>query len=151
MKQRLMNDLKDAMKSKDVIRKNVIQGIRASILQFEKDKQLEADENTILEIIQHECKKRQDTLESIKDTDRTQLVEDTQKELDIIKQYLPEPLSNEQLDENIETIIGKLNISSVKEMGKLMKECKNEMGLRVDGRTLSEHVKSILQTKFKGV
>lgn len=143
-----MNDLKIAMKEKDTIRKNVIQGIRASILQFEKDKQIELDNNKILDIIQHEYKKRQDTLEAIKDTDRVQTIEDTQKELNIIKQYLPTPISMEELDINIVTVINRLGVSSIADMGRVMRTCKEEFGHKVDGKTLSEHVRNILQTYY---
>lgn len=143
-----MNDLKTAMKEKDTIRKNVIQGIRASILQFEKDKQVELDDNKILDIIQHEYKKRQDTLKAIKDTNRIQTIKDTQKELDIIKQYLPTPISMKELDINIVAIINKLGANSIADMGRVMRVCKEEFGHRVDGKTLSEHVRNILQTYY---
>lgn len=150
MKQRLMNDLKDAMKNKDTIRKNVIQSIRASILQIEKDNKIELNENEILDVIQKEYKKRQDTLEAVKNTDRIQTIEDTQKEMDIIKQYLPKPISEEEMDINIICIINRLDANSISDMGRVMRMCKDEFGHRVDGKTLSEHVRNILQTYKRG-
>ena len=62
LKERLMADLKEAMKEKDVLRKNVVQMIRAAILQVEKDKQIELEDNQIIEIIAKESKKRKDSL-----------------------------------------------------------------------------------------
>ena len=62
IKEQLLNDLKNCMKEKNIIRKNVIQMGRAGILQIEKDKSLELDDNQILEVITKECKKRKDSL-----------------------------------------------------------------------------------------
>ena len=62
IKEQLLNDLKNCMKEKNIIRKNVIQMVRAGILQIEKDKSIELDDNQILEVITKECKKRKDSL-----------------------------------------------------------------------------------------
>ena len=70
MKEKLMEDLKMAMKNKDIVKKNTIQMIRAAILQTEKDKQIELDDNGILEIISKQVKQKNDALEQFKKADR---------------------------------------------------------------------------------
>ena len=62
LKEKLLEDLKNSMKDKNIIRKNVVQMVRASILQVEKDKQIELDDNKIIEVIAKEAKKRKDSL-----------------------------------------------------------------------------------------
>ena len=86
IKNRLLLDLKNAMKSKDVVFKNTIQSLRASILQYEIDKKVDLNNNEdiVIDIINKEKKKRLDTLEQIRNTDRKDLIEQTEKELLII-------------------------------------------------------------------
>lgn len=140
MKEKLMNDLKNAMKEKDTIKKNTIQGIRASILQYEKDNQIEANNEKIIDIISKELKKRNDTLDSLKETDRIDLIEQTKNEIKIISEYLPKQLS----DGEIETIILGIIHRGIDGIGPIMKQAKIEIGNQADGKRISNIVKEIL-------
>ena len=83
LKEKLMEDLKEAMKEKQILRKNVVQMIRAAILQVEKDKQIELDENQILEIIAKESKKRKDSLADYEKSGRQDLIDQVNQEIEI--------------------------------------------------------------------
>ena len=144
LKERLMEDLKRSMKEKETLRKNVIQMIRASILQIEKDKQIELDDKQIMELIVKESKKRKDALSDYEKSGREDLIQNIKEEIAIIAEYLPKQLSEEEIEIQIKQIIQEQNVTSMKEMGKVMKEAKERMGATADGQTISNIVKKIL-------
>ena len=144
LKEKLMQDFKDAMKDKDEIKKNTITMIRAAILQVEKDNQVELDDNAITEIIAKELKKRKDSLAEIEKSDRTDMIEQINTEMGIIKSYLPEELSIEELTTIIEDTIKEVEATSMKDMGKVMQAVKAKTTGRADGRTINEIVKKLL-------
>lgn len=145
MKERLMQDLKQAMKEKDIIKKNVVQMIRASILQVEKDKQIELGDEEIINIISKEGKKRRDALEDYKKSGREDLVKQIEEEINIINEYLPKQLTKEELTTEVEKIIEELQATSIKDMGKVMKLAKERIGAKSDGKSINEVVKTLLK------
>lgn len=132
------------MKEKDAITKNTIQMIRAAILQTEKDKQIELDDNAILEIINKQVKQKNDALEQFKKADRQDLVEQTESEINILKEYLPKQLSREEVEQIVVDLSRTLGISDMKGMGTLIKSAKAKIGAGSDGKTISEVVKKVL-------
>ena len=144
MKEKLMEDLKMAMKNKDIVKKNTIQMIRAAILQTEKDKQIELDDNGILEIISKQVKQKNDALEQFERADRQDLVEQTKLEINILKEYLPKQLSKEEVEQIVIDLSRTLGISDMKGMGTLIKSAKAKIGAGSDGKTISEVVKKVL-------
>ena len=146
IKNRLLLDLKNAMKSKDVVFKNTIQSLRESILQYEIDKKVNINNNedVVIDIINKEKKKRLDTLEQIRNTDRKDLIEQTEKELLIISKYLPEQLTIEQVEQEVEKVITELNATQ-KDFGKVMKELTTRLKNKTDGKTISNIVKDKLK------
>ena len=144
MKEKLMEDLKTAMKNKDIIKKNTIQMIRAAILQTEKDKQIELDDNGILEIISKQVKQKNDALEQFEKANRQDLVEQTKLEINILKEYLPKQLSREEVEQIVVDLSRTLGISDMKGMGTLIKSAKAKIGAGSDGKTISEVVKKVL-------
>lgn len=144
IKEKLLEDLKVSMREKQVIRKNVIQMVRAAILQVEKDKQIELTDDQALDIIAKEMKKRKDSLGDFEKSGREELIEGVKEEIAILQEYLPEPLSIEELEEIIKKITEKVGATSLKDMGKVMKEAKEKIGNRSDGRTINEVVKKVL-------
>lgn len=144
LKEKLLEDLKMAMKEKDVIMKNTIQMIRAAILQTEKDKQTELDDNAILEIISKQVKQKNDALEQFEKADRQDLVEQTKLEINILKEYLPKQLTKEEVEQIIVDLSRTLGISDMKGMGTLIKSAKAKIGAGSDGKTISEVVKKVL-------
>ena len=132
------------MKEKDAITKNTIQMIRAAILQTEKDKQIELNDNGILEIISKQVKQKNDALEQFEKADRQDLVEQTKLEINILKEYLPKQLSREEVEQIIVDLSRTLGISDMKGMGTLIKSAKAKIGAGSDGKTISEVVKKVL-------
>lgn len=132
------------MKEKDAITKNTIQMIRAAILQTEKDKQIELDDNGILEIISKQVKQKNDALEQFEKADRQDLVEQTKLEINILKEYLPKQLSREEVEQIVVDLSRTLGISDMKGMGTLIKSAKAKIGAGSDGKTISEVVKKVL-------
>lgn len=149
MKTKLMNDLKEAMKEKDSIKKNTIQSIRAAILQYEKDKQLEAVDNVIIDIISKERKKRQDALEQFVKANREDLISQTNREIEILDQYLPKQLSDTELILEVARIINEVDAHSPSDMGIVMRAAKEQIGNKVDGKRLSNIVKQKLIERSK--
>lgn len=144
LKEKLMEELKEAMREKDVIKKNVIQMVRAAILQIEKDKGIEVDDSKILEIIAKEVKTRQDSITDFEKGERQDLVEQAKREIEILSKYLPKQLTKEELKEKISKIIDDIGATSLKDMGAVMKEAKTQIGTAADGRSINEVVKELL-------
>ena len=144
LKERLLEDLKLAMKEKNTNRKNVVQMVRAAILQIEKDQNIEVDDNKIMEIIAKEHKKREDAFAEYKKAERQDLVDQIEEEIKVLEEYLPKKMSREELEIKIKEIIEKTGATSIKDMGKVMKTAKEEIGVAADGKTINEIVKEIL-------
>lgn len=144
LKEKLLEDLKLAMKEKNVNKKNAIQMVRASILQKEKDGGIELSDDQILEVIVKENKKREEALEEYKKSGREELIAQIEEEMLALKDYLPEKMDEEELKATIKGIIEETGASSMKDMGIVMKEAKNKCGLRADGRDINKVVKEML-------
>jgi uncharacterized protein YqeY len=144
LKERLLEDLKNSMKEKNINRKNVVQMVRAAILQIEKDQNIEVSDEKILEIIAKEAKRREDALAEYKKAQREDLVKQAEEEIKVLEEYLPKKMSKEELEEKIKEIIQKLGATTMKDMGKVMKQAKEEIGVAADGKTINEVVKAML-------
>ncbi len=143
-KERLMQDLKDAMKNKDEIKKNTVQMVRAAILQIEKDKGIQVEDDKILEIIAKEVKSKKDVIKDFEKAERQDLIDQTNKEIEILQNYLPRQLSKEEIKEELKKIIEDLGATSIKDMGNIMKEAKAKFGASADGKTINEVAKELL-------
>ena len=144
LKEQLMADLKKAMKEKDTVAKNVVTMIRASILQYEKDKKSELDDEGIIEIIAKQVKQRKDSLADFTKADRQDLIETTNREIELLMDYLPQQLTKEELTSIVQDAIEELGITEVKQMGKVMAHVMPNVKGRADGKMISEIVKEYL-------
>ena len=144
LKDNLMNDLKEAMKDKDEIKKNTVQMVRAAILQIEKDKGIKVEDDKIIEIIAKEVKGKKGALNDFARGGRQDLVDQTNKEIEILQKYLPKQLSIEEIEEIIKKVVADVGATSMKDMGAVMKEAKSRIGAGSDGRTINEVVKKVL-------
>ncbi len=144
LKEKLLSDMKEAMKEKDVLRKNTIQSIRGAILQKEKDTLQEVSEEQILDIIVQEIKKRKDALADFEKGNRPDLVADTNAEVTVLQGYLPKQLSDEELTSLIHQVIEEVEATSMKDMGKVMAAIKPKVSGRADNRKVSSIVKQCL-------
>ena len=144
LKEKLLEDLKNSMKEKNINRKNVVQMVRAAILQKEKDNNIELNDEQILEIISKENKKREDSLADYQKAGREDLINQIEEEMAVLKEYLPKKLEKEELQRIIKEIIEQTGASSMKDMGIVMKEAKARCGLAADGRDINIIVKEML-------
>lgn len=144
LKERLADDLKAAMKDKDVIRKNAVQMVRAGILQIEKDKKITLDDEGVLEVIAKQLKQRRDSLPDYEKSGREDLIAGLKAEMDVLMEYLPAQLSREELEKIVSEAIEKTGASSMKDMGKVMAAVMPATKGRADGKEINEIVKAIL-------
>lgn len=144
LKEKLLEDLKLAMKEKDINKKNAVQMVRTAILQIEKDKQIEISDEQILDIISKEIKKRKESLEDFEKAGREDLIQKTNEEIKAIEGYLPAQLTDEELKEKLQEIIAELGATTMKDMGSVMKKAKEVIGAAADGKRINEIVKALL-------
>ena len=144
LKEILANDLKTAMKEKDVIRKNTVQMVRSAVLQYEKDNLTELDEAGVLEIIAKELKKRKDVLPEYEKSGREDLISDINKEIEVLLAYLPEQLSEEELEEIVKESIKEVGAESLKDIGKIMQNVMPKTKGRADGKLINTIVRKLL-------
>lgn len=145
LKEQLMNDMKAAMKEKDIVRKNAIQMVRASILNYEKNHQVQLDDDGVINVISKEVKKRKDSLVEIEKSNREDLICDMKREINILLSYLPKQLTDEELKKVVIEVIEKTNASSMKDMGKVMGVIAPIINGRADNGRVSKIAKEILK------
>ena len=145
LKEKLLEDMKTAMKEKDQVRKDAVIMVRSAILQVEKDNRVILDEEGILEVIAKEVKKRRDSLPQYEKSNREDLIDRLKKEIEILLAYLPEQLSEEQLEVIVRQTITETGASSIKEMGKIMQEVLAKVKGRADGKMVNLIAKKYLQ------
>ena len=141
IKDKLMEDLKLSMKEKDIIRKNTVQSVRAAVLQVEKDTKVTLDDEGVVGVIAKEVKKRKDVLPEYEKSGREDLIADLKREIDILMEYLPSQLSQEELDEIVLNSIKEVGAQSMKDMGKIMADVMPKIKGRADGKAVNEIVK----------
>lgn len=144
LKEKLLEDLKLAMKDKNEIRKNTVQMVRAAILQIEKDKGINVEDEKIVEIIAKEVKGKKDAIVDFEKASRDDLISQTKEEISILEEYLPKQLSKEEIKTEVEKVIKDIGATTMKDMGAVMKEAKARIGAAADGRAINEVVKELL-------
>lgn len=144
LKEKLLNDMKEAMKEKDVLRKNTVQSIRGGILQLEKDTMKEINEEQILDLIMSEIKKRKDALADFEKGHRPDLVDAANAEIAILQTYLPAQLSEEELIALVRETIVEVSAVSMKDMGKVMGAITSKVKGKADNSKVSSIVKQCL-------
>lgn len=144
LKEQLLLDMKEAMKAKDVLRKNTIQSIRGAILQQEKDTMKEVSEEHILDIIISEIKKRKDALTDFEKGNRPDLVDAANAEIVVLQSYLPAQLSEEELITLVRETITEVSAVSIKDMGKVMGALLHKVKGKADNSKVSSIVKQCL-------
>ena len=145
LKEKLMEDLKAAMKDKDIIRKNTVQMVRSSVLQFEKDNLTELDDEGVLDVIARELKKRRDVLPEYEKSGRDDLIADINREIETLLAYLPKQLTPEELEQIVTAAIKEVGATSMKDMGKIMAAVMPKTKGRADGKMINAIVKEKLQ------
>lgn len=141
MIERISADLTKAMKTGDKDRLMVLRYLKTEIKKLEVELIRSLSENEILELIQRPIKSRQQAMDMYKEGGREDLASQEEKEIGILKQYLPAGLSAEELASAIGEAIRELDASGMKDMGRVIGHLKQKYGTRVDGKALSDAVR----------
>ncbi len=144
LKEQLTADLKRSMKDKDTIAKSAITLVRAAILQVEKDERRELSEDDILGIVSKQVKQRKDALIDFQKANRQDLIDQTKREIEVLTNYLPQQLSEEELKVIVLDAIKEVGATSMKDMGKIMGIVMPKMKGRADGGMVNKIVKENL-------
>ncbi len=144
IKEQIKNDLKEAMRAKDVQKRDTLRNLSAAIKQAEIDGKKELSEAEIEAILAKYAKQREEAIKQFSDAGREDLVEKEKAELEIVYNYLPKPLSDEELQEAVKKVVEEVGATSMRDMGKIMGKIKALYGSRADGAKVNKIVKEIL-------
>lgn len=145
LKERLLEDLKRSMKNKESIRKNTVTFIRAAIKQKEVDERKELNDEEILEIISKQLKEKKNIIEDFKKGNRQDLVDLTENEIQILLEYLPEQLTEEEIKKIVLETIDEVEANSIKDIGLVMKSVMPKVKGKADGNTVNKIVRQVLK------
>ena len=144
MFEKITKDLTEAMKAKDTFRTSVLRMLKSALKNEEINKKSSLTDDEVLAIIKKQVKTRKDSMNEYASYNRMDLADSLQKEIDILNAYLPDELSDEELEKVITETITKLNADSVKQMGLVIKTISSEYGARCDMAKVSKIVKEKL-------
>jgi uncharacterized protein YqeY len=144
LKQLITNDMKLAMKAQDKPALKAIRMILGAIKQKEIDDRIELNDSQVLTVIQKMVKQRKDSISQFSDAGRTDLVEVEESELVIINNYMPEQLSDDEVDAAVTKAIADSGSDSMKDMGKLMGILKVQLDGKADMGAVSQLIKAKL-------
>lgn len=144
LKDKLLEDMKTAMKEKDTIRKNTVQMVRSAVLQVEKDNHVTLDDDGIIEVIAKEVKKRKDSLTVYEQSGRQDLIDDLNSEINVLLAYLPTQLTEAEVEQIVSKAITDTNATSARDMGKIMQVVMPQIKGRSDGKVVNQIVKKLL-------
>ena len=140
----IKQNMKDAMRAKDKPRLGTIRLIQAEIKRIEVDERIDLDDARVLVILDKMTKQRRDSLSQFKDAGRDDLAEQEELELAVIAEFLPEALSEDELESLIKQAITDSGAESMRDMGKVMAILKPQMQGRADMGNVSKKIKSLL-------
>ena len=145
LESRIMGDLKEAMKAKDQVALRTIRAIKAAILIQKTDGTgTELTEEMEIKMIQKMAKQRQDSYDIFVKQNRQDLADIEKDELEVLKRYLPEQMSEDKIKEIVEAVIAKIGAEGMKDMGKVMGMVSKELAGKADGKTISGIVRASL-------
>ena len=144
LRERLNDELKSSMKSKDGLKLSVIRMIRSSMKNREIDLKHELDDREIIEIISTLCKQRRESIRLFSEASRQDLVDKEEKELALLLEFLPQQLTREELEDLVMKTIAECGAQGGKDMGRVMKALQPSVAGRADGKLVSEVVKEKL-------
>jgi uncharacterized protein YqeY len=144
LEEKLVEEMKQAMKSNDKAKLSTIRMIRSAVKNKEIELRKPLDDDGIFRVIQGMVKKSEESIEQFKAGGRMDLVEKETKEIEFMKSYLPQPLSREEVLKIIDQTIEETKASSLKDLGKVMKSVMPKLGGKVDGALVNQWVKDRL-------
>jgi len=146
LKEKINEDMKSAMRSKDVALLGTIRLIQAAIKQKEVDERILVDDSSVISIIEKMLKQRNDSIEAFKKANRTDLVDKEEFEVSVLKNYMPEQMNAEEVEKIIQEVIKKIGASSMKEMGPVMTQAKEILSGKANMAEVSKIIKAKLSS-----
>ena len=145
MVEKLDKDMIEAMKNKDKNRLTVIRMVKAQLKQEQIDHKKEINDDLLIDVVNKQIKMRRDSITEFEKANRTDLVLQTQSEIDILLEYLPEQLSEEEIVSVINEIFDDIKPSGVKDMGKVMSVAQSKLKGKADMKVVSTIIREKLQ------
>lgn len=144
LKEKLNEDLKQAMRDKEVVKRDSIRAINTMIKQIEVDERRVLDDTEVIKLVQRGIKQREEAISQYRAASRDDLVQKEQEQVDVFMLYLPKQLSNEELENGMKEIISEVGATSLKDMGKVMGVASKKFAGVADGKRINEMVKKLL-------
>jgi len=144
LRSRLEEDLKVAMRAREAVRRDTIRYLRSEVQKAEKAEQRDFDDEDVLRVLGRQAAQRRESIDAFKKGGREDLVHKEKAELDIVLEYLPEQMSEEQIAELVQAAIEEVGASGPQDMGKLMGRLMPQTRGKADGRTVNEIVRRLL-------
>lgn len=144
LQERLMADLKEAMKSHDTSRREVIRMVRAAIKNAEIEWQREATDQEVQDIIAREVKRRREAIALFRQGGRQDLVDEEEAQVKILESYLPQQMSRPEIEEVIRRIVARLGATGLSQMGPVMRQAMAELKGKADGSLVNQIAREIL-------
>ena len=141
---RMETELKDAMRDRDTERRDALRLILASLRQAEKDLMRPLSDDEELQVLQRERKKRVEAAEAFRAAGREEQAEKEEDELDVLAEYMPEPLSEEELEEIVDDVIAEVGATNVRDLGRVMADVMPQVAGRADGSAVTQLVREKL-------
>ena len=143
LQERVDADLKEAMRAKDATKLGVLRMLKSALKYAaiaKSDSEAELSDAEAAQVIRKQAKQRQDSIESFEKGGRAELVEKEKKELSILNEYLPQPMSADEISKIVRETIAEAGATSRAQMGAVMKALQTKVAGRVDGKALSAEV-----------
>ncbi len=144
LKEKIMDDLKKAMKERNEVKVRTLRMVIASIKNWEVENTKEIDDDGMIAVLSKEAKRRKEAIEEYRKAGREDLAKAEEEELKIIESYLPERMSEEEIKELVLKTIEEVKATSPKDLGKVMKVIMPKVKGRADGKLVNEMVRKIL-------
>ncbi len=144
MKQKILNDLKNAMKNQNKELLSVVRMVKGAIQMEEIKVKHELSDDEVIGIIAREIKTRKESIKEFEKGNRTDLIEQTKKEIDILNRYMPEQMSEEEINTTIDSVFAKVNPTKPSDMGAIMKEITPLVKGKADMSLVSSKIKEKL-------
>ena len=142
--ERINNDLKECMKNKDSFKLSVIRMIKGAMQLEKKDPRAELTDDEMIKVISKQIKMRNDAINEFKKADRQDLISQNEKEIEILNNYLPPKLSDDEVNKILDEAFSLVNPTSSKDMGKIMKEVSSKVAGRADMSVVSTLIRDRL-------
>jgi len=144
LREQINNDIKEAMKAKDVERRDALRLLSSAMKQVEVDERKELSDDDVIAIIQKQIKQRNDAASQYKAAGRDELYDKEMAEIAVFEVYLPAQLDDAELESALKAIIAQTGAASMKDMGKVMGMAGKALAGQADGKRISECVKKLL-------